>query len=347
MNVLTIGDPHFTSANSVKVLMLIEKIVDLISKNRFDFVVILGDVLHTHEKVHTIAMNHALDFFKKVSAICATYVLVGNHDLINNSQFLSKNHWMNSIKKWDNITIVDSTINVVINSIQFTMVPFVPPGRLVEALDTCIGWRQSRTIFAHQEFKGCKMKTIVSTDGDEWDEKYPYVVSGHIHGNHMVGKNIYYPGTPHQTRFGESKKKTVSILTYSPDQIYPYIKKVSLYLPTKEIINVDSKNLNTWVLPESKDVEYKVEITGSIEEFKTYTKSKNYVELSKKCIIVFKTNSKNNDKLVPSFVNKNDSFSDVLRELIKNEQDIVLTDVYDTIVGNTPDIIFLDSDEDL
>ena len=42
-----------------------------------------------------------------MSEISTTYILVGNHDLINNQQFLSTNHWMNALKDWPNIFIVD------------------------------------------------------------------------------------------------------------------------------------------------------------------------------------------------------------------------------------------------
>ena len=44
---------------------------------------------------------------KNMSKIAPTIVIVGNHDLINNQQFLTENHWMNAMKQWDNVTVCD------------------------------------------------------------------------------------------------------------------------------------------------------------------------------------------------------------------------------------------------
>lgn len=348
MEVLCIGDPHITQKNSVRNEKFITAITDLLEERKFEFVVILGDVLHTHEKLHTVALNYALKFLKTVCGLCKTFVLVGNHDMTCNSIFLTDNHWMNCIKKWqDDITIVDRVINQTINGIQFTFSPYVFAGRFKEALATSPGWEKSRTIFAHQEFKGAKMKMIVSTEGDEWDEKDPYVCSGHIHGSHKVGKNIYYPGTPYQTNFGESKKKSVAVLKYIDEEIYPKIEKISLKMPTKETIKISTKNLNTLVLQSKEDVEFKVEITGSVEAFKTFMKSKKYKELSEKCKIVFKTDGKVNIGNVPKFIDKNDGFYKVLEGLISNEKDKELTKVYDELISeNRCELEFEDSDDD-
>jgi hypothetical protein len=91
---------------------------------------------------------------------------------------------MNSLKNWNNIQIVDK----VIDKDYYMLCPSVFPGRFIEAIETetkhC---RKKKLIFAHQEFKGCKMGAIVSTVGDEWEEKYPFIISGHFHDNQKVG----------------------------------------------------------------------------------------------------------------------------------------------------------------
>ena len=46
--------------------------------------------------------------FKRFTEMCEElYVLVGNHDYINNSQYLSGNHWMTVFKGWENVKVVD------------------------------------------------------------------------------------------------------------------------------------------------------------------------------------------------------------------------------------------------
>ena len=89
MDILVIGDPHFTPENPVKFTRFIQETVRVLQETMPQFVVVLGDVLHTHEKLHTLALNMALKFIIEVSSICETFVLVGNHDMINNSQFLA------------------------------------------------------------------------------------------------------------------------------------------------------------------------------------------------------------------------------------------------------------------
>ena len=42
-----------------------------------------------------------------MSNITKTIVIVGNHDLINNQQFLTQNHWMNAMKDWENVRVID------------------------------------------------------------------------------------------------------------------------------------------------------------------------------------------------------------------------------------------------
>ena len=99
VKVLFIGDPHFKIDNIPEVEVFINKVTELTENKKPDFIVIAGDLLHTHERLHTIALNKAYDFIDKMRTISPTYVLVGNHDMCNNSQFLTENHWMNGLKK--------------------------------------------------------------------------------------------------------------------------------------------------------------------------------------------------------------------------------------------------------
>ena len=96
--IIFIGDPHIQTSNIEEVELFIEKIIILIKNENPDIVIIGGDVLHYHERLHTLALNKAYELIEKIKNICKLYVLVGNHDLIKNDQFLTENHWMNGIK---------------------------------------------------------------------------------------------------------------------------------------------------------------------------------------------------------------------------------------------------------
>ena len=78
-------------------------------------------------------LNKAYHFVKTMSRIAKTIVIVGNHDLINNQQFLTQNHWMNAMKQWENVTVCD---DVFIEN-NFLYAPYVPNGRFMEAISKC------------------------------------------------------------------------------------------------------------------------------------------------------------------------------------------------------------------
>lgn len=187
--------------NAEDVDRLIEKIGTI---KDVDMALLAGDVLDKHERVNTQLMMKASDLFEALCNITEkTFVLVGNHDYIDNSQFCTAKHWMYSIKQFsssDRLVVVDRPMRAGITSSNgsgIVVAPYIPPGRFVEALDTHVnGWKcgECSLIFAHQEFRGCKIGAIVSTNGDEWDTSFPLVISGHIHDRHRPQANVYYPG---------------------------------------------------------------------------------------------------------------------------------------------------------
>ena len=185
VNILFIGDPHIKADNIPESDLLINDIISKIKNIKPDLCIIGGDLMHYHEKLYTIPLNKAYEFVKRCSYEVPTYVLVGNHDMINNQQFLTENHWMNGMKTWkEDVHIIDKVKHISLKNHNFMLCPYVYPGRFVEALDTIkeqFNWKDANIIFAHQEFKGCKMGAITSIEGDEWEESNPMVISGHIH----------------------------------------------------------------------------------------------------------------------------------------------------------------------
>lgn len=314
---LFIGDPHIKQDNSDEVDILINEIERVFIEELPEFIVVGGDVMHYHERLYTQSLNKSLDFFKKLTNLAYTFVLVGNHDYINNSEFLSENHWMNSLKSWRNIEIVDK----VIDKDYYMLCPYVYPGRFVEALETeTKDWRNKKIIFAHQEFKGCKMGAIVSTTGDEWDEKYPIIISGHIHDNQKIGENILYPGTPLQHSFGDTDKRVLCIIEYTNDI---NIREIELNVPKKRIIKTTIENLKDLNTKCNENTKIKLDV--STEEFKLFKESKEYKDLLKKGVKIQIQKRKDtiNDQKIKKKDEKTDDFISILKELIKDEEDLV------------------------
>lgn len=282
MNILCIGDPHFKVENVPETAEFTVKLIDLIKNTDPDIVVILGDLLHTHELVHTDALNRCCDFIDQIRTLKKTYILVGNHDMINNQQFLTDKHWMNSLKEWDNVTIIDTVLVEETKIGKLCFSPYVPNGRFMDALNTCDNWKESKCIFAHQEFKGCKMGAMISEDGDEWGTQYPLVISGHIHDRQKL-PNVIYTGSAMQHAFGDSDDKCILIVTITSDGEKVF-KEFDLGLRKKKIIYTNIGCIEDVKI--GKEIGVKLSISGSTEELKTFKKSKKYKELSSKGIKV-------------------------------------------------------------
>ena len=329
--IVIIGDPHFKTSNIKDCNDFINKIEQTTIEENPNLIIILGDVLHEHERLHTIPLNKSYEFIKRMSEISLTYILVGNHDLINNQQFLSTNHWMNALKDWPNVMIVDKPITHDMSENQFiTMCPYVPNGRFIEALNTMLpeipdsdpdfvpdsetrDWKDSILIFAHQEFKGCKMGAIESIDGDTWTTEYPPVISGHIHSNQTLkDSNVYYPGSAMQNAFGDPNN-VIAIIDWDLDKLEESIetnksnmlageqtshdwkmynlREIDLHLRKKKLVYIDIEDVEEYIIPETED-DIKLTINSTYEEFKIFRKSAKYLDITRAGIRIVHKNKK-------------------------------------------------------
>jgi DNA repair exonuclease SbcCD nuclease subunit len=267
MSVLVIGDPHFKVSNIKETEDMSKVIVKKAEELLPDMIVVLGDVLDRHETIHVSPLTRSINFLNKLRNIAPLYVLMGNHDLKNNRQFLSDEHPFTALKFWDNTTIVDSVKTITIKDKLFVFVPYVPPGRFEEALNKADNWKEATCIFAHQEFKGCQMGPIVSVEGDKWPLEYPFVVSGHIHDYQELQNNILYTGTPIQHAFGDKSDKTISYFKFGEDRVH---ERIPLMLKMKKIVYITCADVTNYV-PE-KNSELKIVIKGTSGEIKAIMK---------------------------------------------------------------------------
>lgn len=346
--VIFIGDPHFQLNNITDVERFIPAVEALSKEREPDMIVVAGDLLHTHERLHTTVLNQAYSFIDAIRKIAPVYILVGNHDYISNTQFLTSNHWMNGLKEWNNVNIVDTVMNVSINTETFTMVPYVYPGRFMEALNTLgdDSWLKSECIFAHQEFEGCKMGAIVSVEGDKWPLHYPLVVSGHIHSKQRPQKNIFYTGTPMQIAFGESEDNIVAVFKFENGKELE-LDEVKLDLPGKKIVYMDVSEISNFTADTESDDKVRITVSGEYEQFKALKKTTKYKELIDKGVkIVFKVSrdEKHTEEPETKDISTTD-FSKILLSMIIDKRDAVLMNAYDLVVNQKvskkEDVFFL------
>jgi DNA repair exonuclease SbcCD nuclease subunit len=334
MSILAIGDQHFQLNNLIEVEQFIIKLETYAKQVKPDYIILLGDLLHTHEKLHTITLNKASEFINRMRLIATTYVIVGNHDMVSCTQFLTDQHWLNNIKEWSNVVIVDKVTHLCINNIfNIILCPFVPNGRFVEALDTLttFDWKTANLIFAHQEFFGCKMGMMISESGDKWDISHPYVISGHIHQKQKPQDNIYYTGSPIQHAYGESVNNTIINISIENNSFS--FKEIDLELQKKKIVYMDIDSIDEYKNANTKD-QIKLTISGNYEQFKTFKKTEKFKELTQtnNVKIVFKQTKSN----TPDFACKTNhsNFKEVLASLVIYEKNVDLYKAYELIVNN-------------
>ena len=261
--ILLIGDPHFKTSNVLETNQFHQSTLKYLKSNlSIDFVVVLGDILHCHEKIHTQPFCRAVKFLTDLADERETFALIGNHDRINNNVFLTEEHPFVGLKEYPNLHIVDTTLYFSSSSLQkeesfFAFVPYVPNGRFKEALEiknkeNKRNYEDCTAIFAHQEFRGCKMGSIVSEDGDIWEEELPTVFSGHIHDHQRLQKNIFYPGIPFQHGFADNDDKAIYLLSIgSPFQKGDWeTEKIELDITSKKLYNMTLEEFDKFQPPE-------------------------------------------------------------------------------------------------
>ena len=294
MKILTIGDPHFRKNNVLESQEMVEKLL-VVARNRHPkIIVVLGDVLHRHETINVFPLNRAEEMILNLSQIAPTFVLVGNHDRPNNSNYLTEEHPFNALKHWNNVYIVDKVMDVVLSSYRFVFVPYVPPGKFMDALSTIEEpLKNTNMIFAHQEFYGAKMGAIVSKAGDEWSLENPLVVSGHIHDFDQLQPNIIYTGTPMQHSFGDKDDKTISLFTLENGIQH---ERIDLGLTKKITKYITPEQLHTYTPPEN--VLIKLKVRGEESAIKAAIKLEKVRELKKAGVVVVFETIKNTETKV-------------------------------------------------
>lgn len=275
---LAIGDPHIKTSNVVETEEMVEAIYRVVTEMKPDFVVVLGDMLDRHETIHVSPLTRAVKFLTTLEKLTSgsVFSLIGNHCMPNNRQFLSELHGFTALKHLQErrLSIIDKVFHFTHESGQkFVLLPYVPPGRFVEALDTNKeDWKTATCIFAHQEFFGAKMGAIVSEEGDKWDLANPYVVSGHIHTFQEPQANILYTGTPIQHAFGDSDHKTISYFEFfSPSERTH--TRIDLKLRRKHLEHIATTEVATHVPREN--CELKIVISGTSGEIKAIVQHPN------------------------------------------------------------------------
>lgn len=363
-----IGDPHFKHTNLDDMEEFSNKTIEIAERLKPTFIVILGDTLDTHEIIRIEPRDAAEAWIEKLTQISEVFLLIGNHDMANPNEFLTKKHAFNSMKRWSAVEkgrlhIVDRPICKEFQDKTFVMCPYVPPGRFKEALDELckegITWDLADCIFSHQQFKGGHQGAYEITDGDEWDEDYPHVINGHFHNEEIINKNIHVVGTPIQHSYGDSPDKKVWFLKFDDkDEDLPFsIEKFSLGIKTKKTHIIDIEDVHSFKLDMLKKYDVKLKIQGEPEQIQIFKTTETYKKLlnTKGLKLSFEKKKEDNEDITTEIdiqgpCREEVSYLGVLQKIVEKKPDSV-KEMYKEIVGSVEeeivyDVVFEESEDE-
>lgn len=329
LDILVVGDLHCRPRFLKDFEKVKEDILKAVDDHKPNFVILLGDSLHTHAQVHTEALNSVHDLVKKLSKKAIVYMLVGNHDYVSNSEFCTENHPFNSFKSLDNVRVVDKPcIYTSLEKITMVFCPYVPVGRFSEMIDPIVQNNSVDLIFAHQEFKGSKFGAVHSENGDVWDHRLPHIISGHIH-EYQVLKNIMYVGTPYMTTFGESEDKGIFLFRLNKtDKLSLDIKKIVLDVPRKLTTVTDLDNLEAIKEGLNQTDHHRLIVRDTSSRLFTLKKTEIYQNLIKKDVKVVLEPT---DTVVVDQNKRSDTYLNILTKAV--EGDAVLAPLLKEIIN--------------
>jgi metallophosphoesterase superfamily enzyme len=311
MKILCIGDIHYRNASVIENDLLSKKIKEQIKKTSPDLVVFLGDLLHNHGTTYVQPFNQVTDLLYDVGQLCETMVIVGNHDYINNSQFLTSNHFLTPFKRFQGVTVVDT----VIKKGDFIFAPYVPPDRLVEALNTVEDWKSAKAIFCHQDFYGVELNGIKMEHGDKWPETFPLVISGHIHEHQWLQNNICYVGTPYMTTFAETDEKAISLFEFAEKMTHT---RIDVGMPKKLTVTLPVEQAKEFKVPTNTHVRLVVE--GESSELTAFRKTQPYTKLIDKNVkVVLSPTNKQKETIQ---VTKK-TYLELLKEMVGTDEELM------------------------
>ena len=371
LKILAIGDVHFKISNIHESKPMSANIISIAKEMKPDLIIALGDLLDKHSIIHVDPLTMAISFLGQLKEIAPLYVIIGNHDLVNNSAFMTNQHGFNALKLWSNTKVVDSVYKETFkNKYELIFMPYVYPGRYLEGISHLPpenpdepGIRRCHVAFGHQEFYGCKMGAIVSTQGDKWPHNYPLIISGHIHDYQRPQCNIVYTGTPMQHAHGDQNNKTISEFVLTPDMPVRTMcvdtdedntplkhddfannlpmelgwneNRIDLGLMKRVICYINPSEINTWVPPQNKIV--KLVIRGTTSQIKGIAGLDRLKELKDLNIrIVFKTIEDDNQHDLSDNTTKSGPQLPYLQSLeLAASQDQGLQKLFTKIFGGT------------
>ena len=287
VDALVIGDIHLSGQNLFESQLAVNDIVKEAGKRPFDMVVFLGDICDKFQNVHVSVLRVMCNMVHDIKNTARTangddvpiFFITGNHDRPNNQHYLTDEHPFHGIS--DIVTVVATcVVEHHLKGIKFLFAPYVPDGRLIEAIhDSGLSVDDTTCLFAHQTVRGAPLASCISETGDVWEEDMPLVISGHIHGYVAVQPNWLYAGMAWQQHPHDSSDRAILHCHFGQSPGNDWVKTNELVwhkriqlssVPKKMRIDMTCEDLKKYIPPANTYVQ--IRLSGTTEEIQTVLK---------------------------------------------------------------------------
>jgi len=320
IRLLLVGDPHLKKYKQHEYLPMIEQIVGHAERLKPDGVALMGDLLDAHDTIDLTAQCDAqrLVFELSQRLQLRTIVLVGNHDRINNSEYLTKYSSLYGLSYTPQIELIDQPKIIDLKGIKIGAVPYIPTGRYEEAIRGTgeeEQWRAVRLNLTHQDWRGSVYNGQVSTEGDESLTPEIPTYNGHIHDYGRPRTHILNIGAPRQIAFGENEDKALVLLIISPNPSIAIIEeRIPLDLPKRRILKLSVEEARKWLPKDNDNSLYKLEVVGGSAAIEGFIRSDHWKMLKAKGVKLKRTYQR---EVIPiRIVNDRRNYLDRLQEFI-------------------------------
>jgi predicted phosphodiesterase len=216
VHIAVVGDTHFTPRLEDDTKLMADRLLDVVRKLvslGLDELILLGDII---DRFNMLAVKEAELWIYELSKLIPVKVLMGNHDLMSHVDYLTGKHPFAAMGKLPNVTVVSRPIFDTIKGKRILYVPYVPDGRLYDAIKTVDpdleGLSGCHLVCSHQTIYNSVYNGMSVTHGDKWDLDYPMLMNGHIHQMGVIQDNALNTGSPYQIHHNEPENNAIFIV---------------------------------------------------------------------------------------------------------------------------------------
>lgn len=235
--VLFVGDPHVEPHSIQDAKNLMDMVLQKATEEKA-FVVLAGDLYHTHGVIDANVQLFWLDFFTKLADQNGyAYVLKGNHDAPGEDGTRASPLRAHAYQ---------ACVEVVIDGPhELDGILFCPYAKASQLVEWSEKYSHCKTLFCHQTFDGSTYENgFYAGDGIDANLiRQEMIISGHIHSPQKFGK-VWYPGAPRwRTAADANVERAVWILDFDDDgrlvdasgiETAPYCRKIHVLEDTPE-----------------------------------------------------------------------------------------------------------------